>query len=135
MDNELKNFCSDNLAYLVDKGFKIVCRTDFQDISILIYLYSSTKVKNGLNFLRLGNRFNWDTFYWFDVCDDIMPFIQLLALEYEPCKDFLVFHCNNGDKQTWKDTLTLKRAESGYNSFDRELCYIEIRIKNEYENN
>ncbi len=133
--DELKKFCNDNLAYLLDRGFKIYLYSDDNEeyISIFFYLNSTSSLMNSAALRTHGIRVNnlskssFEKFNWFHVCDDIMPFLQVLTKKYEPCNNFLILH-GEEKQDTWNNKITIKRAESGYNSFNRELYYIEINI-------
>lgn len=128
--DELKKFCNDNLAYLLDNGFNIQVYYRMDYISIYIYLKSSSIfLQTSPDRFPLNNipKTTFKKFNWFNVCDDIMPFLQILVKKYEPYENFFVLHGEEVD--TWSNKITIKRAESGYNSFDRELYYIEIEIK------
>jgi hypothetical protein len=133
--DELRKFCDDNLAYILDRGFKIYLYTANEEyISIFFYLNSTSVILNSSALRTQGINLNnisistFEKFNWFHVCDDIMPFLQILVKKYQPCKKFLVLH-GEEKPETWNNTITIKRAESGYNSFNRELYYIEINIK------
>lgn len=68
--DELKQFCNDNLAYLTDDGFSAECE-DYKEL----YIYISIRKDN-------GNYSNALNFNWFDVRDDIIPFIITLNDKY-----------------------------------------------------
>jgi len=69
--DELKDFCETNLAYLMDDGFHISC-DDNQ------YLHLSLPGKS-----RTAYGTAKDEFYWNDIKDHFIPFLQLLSRRYE----------------------------------------------------
>lgn len=68
---ELKDFCETNLAYLMDEGFEISC-----DDNKYINLHLPGKSPS-----RYGSA--KDEFYWNDIKDHFIPFLQLLSRRYE----------------------------------------------------
>ena len=63
-EDEVKDFCSDNLAYLTD-----------DDFSLSVYKYGDGVIEIMLN-KNEGN------FGWLDIKDDFIPFIELLKSKY-----------------------------------------------------
>ena len=68
---ELKDFCETSLAYLMDEGFDISC-DDNQ------YLHLSLPGKSPTEYGTAK-----DEFYWNDIKDHFIPFLQLLSRRYE----------------------------------------------------
>ena len=66
---ELQNFCNDNLAYLIDDGFKVKCT-------------SHRTFKESGYYSRVGINKPYNIYNWYDVRDDIIPFISTLSKEY-----------------------------------------------------
>jgi hypothetical protein len=89
LQQELKDFCETSLAYLLDEGFDIsvtlkdnVKFTDKQHLLVTLGLEGQeTKQPNP-----------WERYYWDDVKDYYIPFIQMLVRRYElldyPAGDF-----------------------------------------------
>lgn len=69
--DELKDFCETSLAYLMDEGFEVSC-----DDNKYINLYLPGKSP-----YRYGTA--KDEFYWNDIKDHFIPFLQLLSKRYE----------------------------------------------------
>jgi hypothetical protein len=90
---ELKKFCKDHLAYIIDKGFTFVV-----DATPL----SNTDVE-----ITISNDEGW--FLWEEVEDDIIPFLQMLDRKY---KIKSVVFTNNGPKPN-KDIISLKKIVKG----------------------
>ena len=67
--NELKTFCDENLAFLIDEGYTIYQASDSGKISIII---TKTGLINGKAI----------PFTWNDVKDDFIPFYELLKSKY-----------------------------------------------------
>lgn len=86
LQQELKDFCNNSLAYLIDDGYdvkftsrdKVYSRgvkiSDKQHITVSLGL----RVANGSN-----NNGYFKLFYWNDVKDRYIPFIQMLVRRYE----------------------------------------------------
>ena len=66
--DELKQFCNDNLAFFIDDGFSVKCKDYYGDGDITISI-KKDKLKD-INF------------NWFDVRDDIIPFMIMLYDRY-----------------------------------------------------
>jgi hypothetical protein len=71
--DELKEFCNNNLAYLIDDGFIVKCTSHCKKFN---------KFKDQGFYTRIGIHKPGTTFKWFDVRDDIIPFIYLLSKRY-----------------------------------------------------
>ena len=82
---EIKKFCEDNLAYLIDAGFSLkyadyssddnrdLLNIDYQSIGLNVFL-----VRNSTNvFTNHFSAFNWD-----EVVNDFVPFLQMLDDKY-----------------------------------------------------
>jgi hypothetical protein len=85
---ELKKFCKDHLAYLIDRGFKF-------DVDV-------TPLSNTDAEITITNDEGW--FLWKDVEDDIIPFLQMLDRKYKVKS--VIFG---------KDIRTLKQIVKGIN--------------------
>ena len=82
--DELKKFCNENLAYLLDEGFevKIVWTPNCNAWRI-----SLRKIKIDLPHLRAVERAS--SFYWREIKDEFIPFFEMLDIKYEICPTFL----------------------------------------------
>lgn len=68
-EEDIRKFCEDNLAYLIDSGFRIIVDIVWQDMNYYdIYL-----IKDKLN----------DSFQWSDIKYDFIPFFEELNKKYE----------------------------------------------------
>ena len=76
-NDELQEFCNNNLAYLIDDGFIVSC-TDRG-------FYS-----------RVGIHKPHKTFNWYDVSNDIIPFMEVLSKDY--IVSGIYFYINPRDK-------------------------------------
>lgn len=77
-ENQLKDFCETNLAYLLDEGYMLTYKSytdDYCDDYYIIYLSCLTR-HNSKKF-----------FTWEDVKDYYLPFITRLSKEYEIPED------------------------------------------------
>ena len=69
--DELQEFCNDNLAYLIDEKFTIKCSVGFVQRDY----YTSVGIHKEIN----GN---YSRFSWYDVRDDVIPFMSVLSKQY-----------------------------------------------------
>jgi hypothetical protein len=69
--DEIKDFCNDNLAYLIDEKFTIKCSVGFVQRDY----YTSVGIHKEIN----GN---YSRFSWYDVRDDVIPFMSILSKQY-----------------------------------------------------
>jgi hypothetical protein len=71
--DDLQSFCNDNLAYLIDEGFRVkVDRTENNQVKIEIHKFYFP---------------NWTKFTWDDVKDDVIPFLDILRDKYSFFED------------------------------------------------
>lgn len=90
---KIKEFCEENLAYLIDAGFGIYIG-DIIDIhgkyrkymEIALYKKGEMKFFDGDWYEEEDINFNWN-----DVKDDFIPFIQILSTKYK-LTDRIVLH-------------------------------------------
>lgn len=85
---ELKKFCRDHLAYLIDRNFN--------------FLVEATPLSNSDLVITITNEEGW--FLWKEVEDDIIPFLQMLDRKYKVKS--VIFG---------KDIRTLKQIVKGIN--------------------
>jgi|688.fasta_scaffold1249773_1 hypothetical protein len=76
--DELKEFCNNSLAFLIDEGFSVRC----------IY---TERFYTRISIHKPGTTFNW-----FDVRDDIIPFMDILSKKYKVSD--IKFYCIPLDK-------------------------------------
>ena len=72
---EMQEFCNDNLAYLIDDGFSIepIFATSYHvPLADAYTTFGIYKEVNG----------NYNVFNWYDVRDDIIPFMSILSKKY-----------------------------------------------------
>jgi regulator of sigma D len=69
--DELKEFCSENLAYLIDGGFHILYSTGF----IMQDYYT------GISINKMVDN-SYKIFNWHDIRDDVIPFFDILSRKY-----------------------------------------------------
>lgn len=73
INDDLQSFCNDNLAYLIDEGFRVkVDRTENNQVKIEIHKFYFP---------------NWTKFTWDDVKDDVIPFLDILRDKYSFFED------------------------------------------------
>lgn len=75
-EDEIRDFCEINLAYLMDDGLKVLVSPEYFDLKVIDY-------KVTLSFRLLANK------RWGQIKDQVIPFLTHLRNEYE-----LVFLCN-----------------------------------------
>ncbi len=67
--SDIKKFCEDNLAYLIDSGFSVDVSFHSNGEFLIVKLL---KIENDM-YLH---------FYWDDIKDDFIPFLQVLSDKY-----------------------------------------------------
>jgi hypothetical protein len=72
MTDDLEIFCEENLAYLLDEGFKVKVRKEYKEVKIEIHKFYFP---------------NWTKFTWNDVKDDLIPFLEVLREKYSFFED------------------------------------------------
>ena len=71
--DDLQSFCNDNLAYIIDEGFRVkVDRYEDNQVKIEIHKFYFP---------------NWTKFTWDDVKDDVIPFLDILRDKYSFFED------------------------------------------------
>jgi hypothetical protein len=80
--DELKEFCSENLAYLIDGGFQISYSTGFIMQDYYTGVSISKKVDNSPDYLSGIERLRYKVFNWHDIRDDVIPFFDILSRKY-----------------------------------------------------
>lgn len=104
--DELQNFCNDNLAFLIDEGFKVEINQFNAKgyIAILLRKFDGNKI------------FNWS-----DYKEDIISFIEYLFEKYE-CEERI----NIIDKHDGSEYIKIANAKLGYhNKSEVKLKYLE----------
>lgn len=80
-EEDIKKFCEDNLAYLIDSGFRIIIdntkKKDYYSSDIFDYNYS-----NYYDIYLIKDKLN-DSFQWSDIKYDFIPFFEELNRKYE----------------------------------------------------
>ena len=72
-ENELQEFCNNNLAYLIDIGFEAIVNNYYDDIlKYRTYQIQIYKVHNGCY-----KRYSWE-----EINDDFIPFLTILNEKY-----------------------------------------------------
>ena len=109
--NELREFCKNNLAYIVDEGFEYYIDS-VNDGEILLFINGSKYIK-----------FN-------DILPDFIPFIELLSEKVDIINDISISFYNIPDDTTYGYDSDLRRNISG--SSKREVVNLTIdRILND----
>ena len=72
---EIKKFCNENLAYLLDVGFELRCYENIFTFKTVEYPLT----------IHLSKRTN-GIFKWSEIVDDFVPFLQILNSKYELIK-------------------------------------------------
>ena len=70
--DDLEIFCKENLAYLIDEGFKVNVDRTYKEVKIQIHNFYFP---------------NWTKFTWDDVKDDVIPFLEILREKYSFFED------------------------------------------------
>jgi len=70
--DDLEIFCKENLAYLIDEGFKVNVDRTHKEVKIRIHNFYFP---------------NWTKFTWDDVKDDVIPFLEILSDKYNFFED------------------------------------------------
>ncbi len=76
---EIQNLSNDYLAYLIDKGFKVIVPWNRDDSCHIFIGNINTSVGNFINF---NHNMNTVGIKWSDIKDDIIPFITILKDKY-----------------------------------------------------
>jgi len=86
---ELQNFCNENLAYLLDEGYRVrVIWTPNCNAWRLVFEKVKREARSTpwVAHLRDSERIN--SFYWREIKDDFIPFFEMLDSKYEVCGTF-----------------------------------------------
>lgn len=75
-EEDIKKFCEDNLAYLIDSGFRIIIDNNKKK-GLFDYNYT-----NYYDIYLIKDKLN-DTFKWGDIKYDFIPFFEILDKTYE----------------------------------------------------
>lgn len=73
---ELEKFCKDNLAYLIDDGFKVEVRKFLEHLKYKKYNTGSIIITKKPDTYPLTN------FKWMDIKNDFIPFLEMLIMNY-----------------------------------------------------
>lgn len=76
-ENRLKDFCNNHLAYLTDDDFKIYINPIGNRTEITLFIK---------DFRYGGNPFKWN-----DVKDDIIPFLEILRMNYNTNEEVIFY--------------------------------------------
>ncbi len=123
---DLKEFCDENLAFLLDKGFHVSCN------GIHGYGYYEVTIYKNMN-----------NFKWNDVKYDIIPFILLLnekfvivpndnpynAKDYPEGKELMICMYNADDVEETIRYYDMDEINDDSTKFVEELTAIEFNIK------
>jgi hypothetical protein len=107
--NELQNFCSDNLAYLIDEGFEF-----------------KIKDGNGYTYITISkNHFeqlsNYYTFEWNEIKEDIIPFIIYLYDKYNFDHNMNIY-----DRHGVSEFIKISQSKLGfYKKSEININYLE----------
>ncbi len=71
-EDELQEFCDNNLAYLIDMGFKIIVTNYYDDLNERSYEVKLYRAKKGCY-----QRYSWE-----EINDDFIPFLTILNEKY-----------------------------------------------------
>lgn len=117
---ELQDFCETSLVYLLDKGYEVSIFNDTLNI---------THIE-----LHLGDKDSSQNFYWNDVKDYYIPFLQLLSRRYKLDTYFSKFH----NRRSNVHQVFFNADKSSYCSLDKvinddavayhALCAIVIKV-------
>jgi len=95
--DEIKDFCKEYLAYLIDDGFDISTET--------LHEPNYNKKITDYICLTLKSSKKGDEFYWNDIKDDFIPFITILSEKYKLDRKRCIWF--NGIKYyTYRDPFT-----------------------------
>lgn len=125
---EIKKFCEENLAYLLDVGF---------ELGYYENIFTFKTVEYPLT-IHLSKR-NSGIFKWSEIVDDFVPFLQILNSKYELIK---LAPTSKRDKHSRKCTIIFHDYDYAYRYSlediindrtdgisDKRLRYIEFSIK------
>ena len=137
---EIQEFCNNNLAYLIDDGFKINIQTNATSgVSSLMDYEYRISIKNSYDNLGTRNK----KFSWESVKDEIVPFLLVLNDKYEVSqeyyknvpKDGIKFTISNNPEQKFRTDKNFRTKYVEYSNaidddFDiDDLLKIEIVVK------
>jgi hypothetical protein len=80
---KLQNFCNENLAYLLDEGYrvKVIWRPNCNAWKIVL-----SKIETNLPNFR--DKESTSSFYWREIKEEFIPFFEMLEIKYEVCGTF-----------------------------------------------
>jgi hypothetical protein len=126
--DDIKRFCNENLAYLIDSGF-----------SIRYFEYGKNDIGDGIDTLNVNFHKNGKLFKWEEVVDDVVPFLQVINTKYGLVK---LKSTSNRDKYSKKCTVMFADYKYFYKYtlsdlvndittgiVDKEFNYISFSVK------
>ena len=119
--DEIKKFCNENLAYLIDSGFNMRYFEYPEWLSVTLH-------KNG------------KLFKWEEVVDDVVPFLQVINTKYglvklkstsnrDNNKECTVVFSDYKGSQSYKYTLSDLVNDITTGIVDKEFNYISFSVK------
>jgi hypothetical protein len=128
--DEVRQFCKDNLAYLIDEGYYLLYST----VSSFEEFKNDKSVKCGISLHKYSGFMRWD-----EVSSDFIPFLQVLDDKYglvklEPTskRDKYSKKCSvifNDYKQSYRYSLNDLIDDRTNGISDKKLEYIGFSIK------
>jgi hypothetical protein len=76
---ELQNFCNDHLAYLIDRGIKVIVNQQGDSYYIFIGNVNNSRNPN----ISFNNKENTKGLKWSDIKDDIITFLIILKDKFK----------------------------------------------------
>lgn len=111
--NELKDFCSTHLAYLLDDGFELYIENTSYYISDDVYTY--------INLSKSGNTFNLSK----DIKNILIPFLIILSEQYSVDDEYILRYSDSEYKRE-DDILTLDELDSNIPLYHIDSIIIKI---------
>lgn len=91
-DIEIQNFSNDYLAYLIDKGVKVIVRREIGGNCRIFIGNLNNSIGSYINFDHKANTIGLK---WSDIKDDIIPFISILKDKYNVNNNIRIRQLNN----------------------------------------
>jgi transposase len=117
--DELKEFCSESLAYLIDDGYKVNYARFFSINDKTHYTVVNIKKDDRIS-----------DFTWYDVRDDVIPFMAILSRNYDT-SSIKLKHIVTTDKGSYIASKHVKLSDIINDIIeDMSIIVIDFNVKN-----
>lgn len=125
---ELKSFVESYLAYLIDEGFQVGINLERHedDASVDLHLFKESTSFSEVD--PYGDEDAYELFYWEDIKDQFVPFLQMFRREYT-FRDLRLYpFYGNGSRLFSENTSSYEDLLSGKFKVEEELREIKITL-------